>query len=447
MGQQPTSDEAPLAGQRDLLVPFHAAEKSAQKIGAEMEKFGVRADGTPIQYDGRDGVSVFLADLARKGWAAESEYAGGPVLALTKDGGSITLEPGSQFELSGAQHDDVHAVAREGYEHQDEIRVLSESLGIRWLGLGFHPLSKRADYTFVPKLRYGVMRDYLPKRGVYAHDMMLRTATVQSNFDYENEADAMQKLRVGLRLSPLNAAMFANSPFLEGARFGGKSYRAKVWLDVDNDRSGLLAPMMAKGASYETYIDWALGVPMFMIKRDGKSLMNTGQTFRDFLANGFEGHRALQSDWQTHINTLFPEVRLKRTIEVRSADSQNLKFAPALSALWAGIFYDKQALDAADQRTEAFRAPDLLELRNHVWRDGLGARFLGAPLTALAQDIVEIARGGLQRRKRLDAQGRDESVYLDVLAEAWKQGLSPADLLRPKDLSASELIRVADVMG
>jgi glutamate--cysteine ligase len=447
MGSQYTPADALIETHSDLLVPFHSAEKKAQKIGAEMEKFGVRSGGSPIQYDGADGVVAFLGDLARQGWVPESEFDGGPVLALTKDGASITLEPGSQLELSGAQHDDVHAVAREGYAHLEHIRPLSERLGIRWLGLGFHPFSKRAEYTFVPKMRYGIMREYLPKRGAFAHDMMLRTATVQSNFDYEDEADAMKKLRVALRLSPLNAALFANSPLYEGARFGGKSYRAKVWLDVDNDRAGLLAPMMQKGAGYQTYIEWALDVPMFMVKREGRPLSNTGQTFRAFMKDGFEGHRATQNDWETHLNTLFPEVRLKRTIEVRSADSQNLRFAPALSALWTGIFYDTAALSAADERTQSFPYADLVELRNHVWRDGLAAKFLGSPLTELAKDIVEIARGGLQRRARLDAQGRDESVHLDVLADAWARGLSPSDMLSLNDLTPSEIIRVSDVMA
>jgi glutamate--cysteine ligase len=442
MGDLGASDEL-LRDERDLFAPFAAAEKTAQKIGAEMEKFGVRADGSPIQYDGADGVSVFLRDLQSRGWAPESEYPGGPTLALLKDGASITLEPGSQFELSGAQHDDVHAVNREAYDHAAEVAPLSDRLGVSWLGLGFHPWAKRADYTFVPKLRYGIMREYLPTRGQYAHDMMLRTATVQANFDYASESDAMRKMRVALRLAPLNAALFANSPFFEGARFGGKSYRAKVWLDVDNSRAGLVPALLRSGATYRDYIDWALSVPMFLIKRNDRPIANTEQTFRDFMKHGKDGHRATFADWQTHLNTLFPEVRLKRTIEVRSADSQNLRNAPALSALWAGLLYDEVALDAADQRTHDFTHEELVQLRAQVWEDGLAAPWRGEPLTRLAKDIVEIARGGLSRRARKDQRGRDETVYLDVLQEVWASGRSPSDLLAPASMSPRDVVAAA----
>ncbi|NOU28610.1 MAG: glutamate--cysteine ligase [Polyangiaceae bacterium] len=432
--------DAPIERYEDLLVPFVSAQKTEERIGAEMEKFGVRADGSPIQYEGPDGVLVFLNDLIAKGWVPDSEYEGGPVLSLTKNGGSITLEPGSQFELSGAQHEDVHAVSQEGYDHLRELLPLSEKLGVQWLGLGFHPYAKRSDFTFVPKLRYGIMKEYLPTRGHYALDMMLRTSTVQANFDYRSEADAMRKLRVGLWLSPLNAAIFANSPFVEGERFGGKSYRAKVWLDVDNDRSGLVPAVLGKSAGYTEYVEWALSVPMFLIKRDGRPIKNTGQTFRDFWKNGFDGHRAMQSDWQTHINTLFPEVRLKRTIEVRSADSQNLVFAPALSALWTGIFYDNSALGRAESLVADFTFDEVNAVRQDVWRLGLQSPWRGKTLQPLAESLLEIAMGGLARRAKKNAKGEDERVHLAPLVALVEKGLSPSDLLKPASMAPADLI-------
>jgi glutamate--cysteine ligase len=413
----------------DLLALFRDGEKPVDKfhIGAEMEKFGVREDGSPIQYEGPDGVSALMTSLVPQGWTPESEVPGGPMLALLRDGASITLEPGSQFELSGAQMRDVHAIDAEARAHMQLLTSFSRAHKITWLGTGFHPFSKRADYTFVPKQRYRVMREYLPTRGGHALDMMLRTGTVQANFDFSSEADAMQKLRVGLRLAPLTAAMFANSPFVEGKPFGGKSFRARVWLDVDPDRSGLVPRMLEKGRSYADYVEWVLDAPMFMIKRGVDAINNSGQRFRDFWKNGFEGHHATLGDWQTHVNTMFPEVRLKRTLEIRSADSQRLDLAAALSALWTGIYYDQTALDAAEALGADFTAEELSELRNHVWKDGLAAQFRGKPLAVVAEQLIEIAQAGLLRRGRKNAAGQDETVVLAPLSSLVARGMTPAD--------------------
>ncbi|RYZ67361.1 MAG: glutamate--cysteine ligase, partial [Proteobacteria bacterium] len=363
----PPADLTPLAREEELLAPFVSSQKAAQKLGAEMEKFGVDAAGAPIDYDGPSGVMRFFEELQRVGqWSPDSELPGGPILALLKDGASITLEPGSQFELSGAQHDSVHQVAAEIDAHMGELAPLSKKLGVRWLGLGFQPFSKRADYEFVPKQRYAIMRRYLPTRGSLALDMMLRTSTVQVNFDYASEADAMKKLRVGQALAPLTTALFANSPFYEGVPFGGKTFRGKVWLDMDPDRSGLIPRLFESDASYVDYVQWALDCPMFLVKRGDRFLDNAGQTFRDFWKNGFEGERATQGDWQLHLNTMFPEVRLKRTIEVRGADSQNAANAPALAALFAGIYYDPTALEAAFQLVAEYTFEEVEACRARV---------------------------------------------------------------------------------
>lgn len=424
-------NDRPIAGYDDLLSLLHNAVKpeSEYRIGAEMEKFGVFPDGTPVPYDGETGVLAILKHLSANGWKEERESEGGPLLALARDGASITLEPGSQFELSGAPLANVHEICSEFRGHLREISPISKELGITWLGLGFHPFSKIEDYTMVPKQRYSVMREYLPTRGKNALDMMLRTATVQANYDYSSEEDAMAKMRVGLKLAPLTAAMFANSPFYEGETFGGVSYRAKVWLDVDPDRSGLVPTLWNRKSKFVDYVEWALDVPMFMIRRNGERILNTGQAFRNFLKSGAQGHRALLSDWKTHLNTLFPEVRLKNTIEVRSADAQGASMACALPALWTGIYYDKKAFAEAEALTESWTLDDVTELRKQVWKSGIRSFFGGKPLQSVAERLLEIAEGGLERRAKLSSSGKDERVHLAKLKELVANAQCPADLI------------------
>lgn len=432
IAHDPTQDK-PIAQKSDLFGIFHEAEKPRAefRIGAEAEKAGVfEHDGRPVHYEGDQGVlSVMNQLVARHGWAPAAETEGGPVIALTRRGASITLEPGAQLELSGAPLADIHAVAAELDEHLHEVRGITDPHGIAWLGLGFQPFARREDLTFVPKTRYGLMRKYLPTRGGHALDMMLRTCTVQANYDYENEADAVRKLRIGLKLSPVTTAIFANSPWVEKAATGGVSFRGRVWLDVDPDRSGLLPAMWDEGARYEQYVDWALDVPMFLVKRGNEFLTNTGQTFRSFWENGFEGHRATVGDWQLHLNTLFPEVRLKRTLEIRGADMQSAEHCPALAALWTGIYYDDAALAAADELTRDFTHAEAVILRADLHKSGLRSIFRGKPLAELAQRVVEIAEGGLRRRAVRDAKGQDETVHLASLKRLVSQGKSPADVL------------------
>lgn len=427
----PLLGEKPVSSYDDLLSIFHASIKPASefRVGAEMEKFGVYEDGTPVPYEGERGVRAILEDLTKKGWSPERESEDGPLIALLRDGASITLEPGSQLELSGAPLEHAHQICAEFRAHLAEIAPFSKDAGIKWLGLGFHPFATREAYTMVPKQRYAVMREYLPTRGGMALDMMLRTATVQANYDYLSEADAMQKMRVALKLGPLTAAMFANSPFVEGQPFGGKSYRAKVWLDTDPDRSGLVPSLWKKNAKFVDYVEWALDVPMFMFKRNGVKIANTGQTFRSFWKSGYSGHKPTMSDWQTHLNTLFPEVRLKKTIEVRSADAQGAKMACTLPALFTGILYDKQALAEADALTADWTHDEVNASRKEVWQKGLGARFRAGTYQPHAERLVEIAEGGLERRGFLSPSGKDERAHLTRLKELVSKGESPADRL------------------
>ena len=433
----------------DLFLPFHDAIKPRDRwrIGAEAEKFGVAMPGvTAVPYEGERSVTAVLRAFEQRGWKPVSEVEGGPAIALLRDGASITLEPGGQLELSGAPLDDVHAVHAETTAHIAELHTVSAPLGLEWLGVGFHPFARQEDLPWVPKLRYGIMRDYLPTRGARAIDMMRRTATVQANFDYESEQDAMQKMRVALRLSPLFTAMFANSPFREGKLTGDRSERANVWLAVDPDRQGLLPALWNPGATFRDYIEWALDVPMFLIKRDGRAIANTGQTFRSFWKDGFQGESPDVHDWEMHLNTLFPEVRLKHTIEVRGGDSQSVAMGSAIAALWTGILYDTTALDAADALVASYSFEEMEAVRPDIAKHGLKAELRGRPLVAMAQAVCDIAERGLARRGRLSPEGLDESTYLAPLKHLLASGRCPADALVegfPTDPQrfASEVIR------
>lgn len=420
--------DTPIQSKDDLFAILHDACRPRDQwlIGAEMEKFGVQAkDGAPVTYE-RHILPIFEVLIRDHGWTPQREADSGPIIALTRNGASITLEPGGQFELSGAPLVDVHAVAREFDEHLRELAPVSKD--IRWLGLGFHPFARREDLSWVPKQRYGIMRNYLPTRGSLALDMMLRTSTVQANYDYANEEDAMRKLRVALKLSPLTTAIFANSPFYEGKAHGGVSYRAKVWLDVDPDRSGLVPAVWKEKSKFADYIEWALDVPMFLVKRDGAPIANTKQTFRRFLAEGVEGYRATEADWQTHLNTLFPEVRLKRTLEIRGADAQTGPMAMALPALWAGILYDDTALAQAESMCADWTYDEVQASRTSLWTHGLRTPWRKTTFRALAEQLLTIAESGLARRGKV-AAGKDEAQYLAHAKALVARGETPADAL------------------
>jgi glutamate--cysteine ligase len=424
------SDDEPIRSRDDLLAVFFeaAGAPDPQRIGPEMEKVGVHpADLSPVNYQGE--VVKVLVELARHGWKSEREREGGPLIALEKDGASVTLEPGGQLELSGAPALDVHAIDREAREHMRELEAISKQLGVRWLGIGFHPFARREDLQWVPKARYATMREYFPKVGRYGLDMMLRTCTVQANLDYGSEADAMRKLRLALAVAPLTTAMFANSPWVEGAPFGGVSMRALVWTDVDASRTGLLPSLWKKDARFDDYVAWALEAPIFILKRGEDAIPNTEQTFAQFLANGKNGERATQADWRLHLNTLFPEVRLKRTIEIRGADAQGPALVSALPALFAGLLYDERAEGELEALVEGWTFEEVSALRAEVWKTGLRTTFRGAPLADVAVKVIDVARAGLRRRARLDGSGRDESIYLEPRAALASHAKTPAEAL------------------
>ncbi|HEX4478626.1 MAG TPA: glutamate-cysteine ligase family protein [Polyangiaceae bacterium] len=418
----------------DLERIFLEAEKpeSAFRIGAEAEKFGVQRDtGAPLQYDGAFGVRRLFDSLATEhGWSPLAETDDGPPIALTRGDASITLEPGAQFELSGAPYDDVHHAVTEMHQHLTELAGISKEMGLVWLGVGFHPFAAQADLPWVPKHRYGIMREYLPTRGEGALDMMRRTATVQANFDYSNEEDAMRKLVVLLRLSPILHAMTANAPFVEGRRGPRKSERGHVWLHMDPSRSGLIESLWTKPkATYRDYAEWALDAGMFLFRRSDGFVHNTGQTFRSFMKDGYQGHHATYDDWLLHLNTLFPEARLKRTIEIRACDMLPERLTGAVPALCTGLVYDRTSLDLATELALRLDYATVMAARPALVRDGLATNIGDVPARRLAEQVFEIAEGGLRRRARRNADGHDETVHLAALKPLVAAGCCPADVL------------------
>ncbi|MBI5517384.1 MAG: glutamate--cysteine ligase [Deltaproteobacteria bacterium] len=432
-----TSD-APITREEDLLGVFEQAFRpGVHTVGIECERVGLFPDGSPLRYHARPGVQdLFAALVERHGWEPVRDAPEAPVLALSRGRASITLEPGSQFELSAAPHGDVHEVARELLEHREELQGLASVGGIAFLGVGFHPFARQDDLDWVPKPRYPIMREHLPTRGAYGLDMMRRTATVQANFDFASEADAMKKLRVALAMSPVVTALMANSMVVEGQLTGEKSRRARVWTDMDRDRSGLLPFAWGARAGLGDYVQWALDVPMFIVKREASTHRATHLTFRRFLREGLEGHRATLGDWETHLNTLFPEARIKRTLEVRGADAAPARYALGLPAWWVGILYDSEALDAATALLLPYGHDAWQEVRARVVHQGLKAPLGGTTLGHLARALLALADQGLARRAVRDPEGRDERAFLEPLkalaeddrcvGDALLSGWSPA---------------------
>ncbi len=425
--------DAPISGLDDLLEPFERGIKpvSQFRVGTEAEKPGVLEEsGLPLPWEGPRSVKRVLAALVEQfGWLPERETIGGEAIALRRGQASITLEPGGQLELSGAPLATIQEIEHEVEEHLRELEGISRELGIAWLGIGFHPFARQQDLPMVPKLRYGVMVRYLPTRGKRALDMMRRTSTVQANLDFSSEDDAIRKLRVGLALQPIVMAMFANSPFYEDAVSRETSVRAGVWSDVDRDRTGYLPFVFEEDMSFRRYVEWALDVPMFLFKRDGKVVENTGQTFRAFMKDGFGGYRAKQSDWTSHINTIFPEARLKHTIEMRGADAQSRALVPALPAIWKGILYDDAALRRAEELSSKIDPTRLEEERLGIAERGLRATFQGRPMGDWAELVLDIADAGLGAQRIRNPHHEDERRYLAPLRALLLDRESPGHRL------------------
>ena len=413
---------------------FHAAGKPRERwrVGTEYEKVGIdRSSGKAIPYSGPRGVESILKRLIdRFGW--EPEEQDGHIIALSRDNAQITLEPGGQIELSGEPCDSIHCTYAEFTQHIRELLEVSEPLDVVFLGLGMQPVSRLEEIEWVPKKRYRIMGPYMPKVGRLGQRMMKQTATVQANIDYRDEKDAMAKFRTGMGLTPIFISMFANSPISDGQLNGYRSYREHIWTDTDNSRSGMLKFAFSADVSFAHYVEYALDVPMYFIIRNKNYVDMTGTTFRQFLAYGWNGQRATLDDWHDHLTTLFPETRIKRYIEVRSADSQPPELMPALSAIVKGAFYESDCLDAAWDLVKDWTWDERMQVYLDSHRDALAARIRRYSLLDLSKELLQIALEGLRRQKMFNALGEDETVYLEPLGKLLALGKCPADLLIEK---------------
>jgi glutamate--cysteine ligase len=429
-----TTDARPIEGIDELVA--HIAEgckpKEKWRIGTEHEKFPFYVDGhAPVPYGGDRGIRALLEGMQRVlGW--EPIVDAGHIIGLVEPTGqgAISLEPGGQFELSGAPLETIHQTCREGNAHLAQLREIAEPLGIRFLGLGGSPKWTLAETPRMPKSRYDIMTAYMPKVGTKGLDMMYRTCTIQVNLDFESEADMRRKMQVSLKLQPLATALFANSPFTEGRPNGLQSWRGDIWTDTDNQRAGLLEFCFSPDFGFADYVEWALDVPMYFLIREGRYHDVTHVTFRQFMDGALrkelpEGMPTI-GDWANHLSTLFPDVRLKRFLEMRGADGGPWRRICALPALWVGLLYDEAALDMADTMTRDWTYHEVAEMRAAVPAEGLGAQFRNRVMRDIARDALEISRIGLTNRAMLNRDGYDETSFLAPLDEAVARGTTSA---------------------
>jgi glutamate--cysteine ligase len=424
-------DDRPLVFE-DLVQWMAEGAKPASewRVGAEHEKFVFRLkDHAPVPYE-PNGIKALLDGLTRFGWTPVME--GDHVIALERGLANVSLEPGGQFELSGAPLETVHDICEETGQHLEEVKQVADELGLGFLGLGFTPIWRRDQVPVMPKGRYKIMREYMPKVGGLGLDMMFRTCTVQANLDFGDEADMVAKFRTSLALQPIATALFANSPFIEGKPSGFVSARANVWTDTDPDRTGMLDFVFQDGFGFETYARYALQVPMYFVKRGDRYIDVAGRSFVDFM-NGklaeLPGERPTLKDWADHTTTIFPEVRLKKYLEMRGADAGPWSRLCALPALWMGVFYDSQALAAAWDLCKDWKIEDHERLRADVARRGLQAEIAGRKVQDVAKDMLAIARSGLKNRNRLSGGMVDETGYLAELEHIAETGITPAERL------------------
>jgi glutamate--cysteine ligase len=417
---------------KDQLVEYFLAggkPRSMWRIGTEFEKIAINCDdGSAIPYFGKRGVEAILRKLVDQfGW--QPKFEEGHIIALDRGSGSITLEPGGQIELSGEQCESIHCTQREFSEHIREIVAATETMGIAFLGLGMQPFSPLEKIDWVPKKRYQIMAPYMLRVGSLGQRMMKQTATVQANVDYADEQDAMAKFRVAMAITPIVSAIFANSPISDGGPNGYMTLRGHIWTDTDRQRCGLLPFAFKRDVGFEDYVDYALSVPVYFIIREGQWIDLTGIPFRKFLAEGCRGERATIQDWALHLSTLFPEVRFKTYLEIRSADSQPPELMLALPALIKGLLYEDDCLLAAWDLVKSWKWEERRELYHDAHRLALKAKIKRIRLIELAAELVSIAAVGLNRQKQLDENGRDETIYLERLQEQVGSGRSSADFI------------------
>ena len=442
-------DSPPVEGVGDLAAYLESGckPKDQWRIGTEHEKFVFcRKALTPVPYDGERSIRALLQGLADQfGWTPI--YEGDNLVALKKDGASVTLEPGGQVELSGAPLENIHETCNEVHAHLDQVKAVTDEVEVGFIGLGHTPNWTRAEMPHMPKGRYTIMRNYMPKVGSLGLDMMHRTATVQVNLDFANEADMVKKFRTSLALQPLATALFANSPLTEGQSNGYCSWRANIWTDTDPHRTGMLNFVFEDGFGFERYTEYMLDVPMYFLFRNGDYVDAAGLSFRDFMAGKLpiaEGQRPTIHDWTDHLSTAFPEVRLKTFLEMRGADSGSWSRICALPAFWVGLLYEGGCLDAAWDEAKRWTTEQREQLRLDAARYGLKAKIGKHTLQDVAKEILDISRAGLRTRARLDTGGNDETGFIQPLAEIADSGLTMAeqmlaDYLGPMDRNMHQL--------
>ncbi|MFN5758185.1 MAG: glutamate--cysteine ligase [Sphingomonadaceae bacterium] len=429
--------DPPIENRADLISVFAKGEKPVTRwrIGTEHEKFVYRtADHRAPSYDEPGGIRDLLMALTRYGW--EPVMEGGNVIALSGSDGTVSLEPAGQLELSGAAVENLHQTCAETGRHLKQVKEVGAELGLGFLGLGLWPDKTREALPIMPKGRYGIMLRHMPRVGSMGLDMMLRTCTIQTNLDYSSEADMVQKFRVSLALQPLGTALFANSPFLEGKPNGYQSYRSHIWTDTDPARTGMLPFVFEDGFGYERYADYMLDVPMYFVYRDGGYIDAAGKSFRDFLDGNLDVYpreKPTIADWNDHLSTAFPEVRLKSFLEMRGSDGGPWNRICALPALWVGLLYDQGALDAAWDLVKHWTIEDHQRIRDAVPKLGLATPMPdGRTMNDLAKDVLDIATAGLNARGQINSMGDNESGFLNPLRQIVDCGKSPAQQLLEK---------------
>lgn len=405
--------------------------KEDWKIGTEHEKFGYVKDSfAPLPYDGRCSIKAMLQGL-RDTYNWSEILEGGNIIGLTKEGANVSLEPGGQLELSGAPLDSIHETCDEVNQHLSEVRDIADKIGAGFLGLGAAPEWSHEEMPMMPKGRYKLMTDYMDRVGTHGTQMMYRTCTVQVNLDFSSEEDMIKKMRVGLALQPVATALFANSPFFDGKLNNHKSWRSRVWRDLDQDRTGMLPFVFEQDFGFDAWTEYVLDVPMYFVYRDGKYIDALGQSFRDFLKGklpALPGEKPKISDWADHLTTVFPEARVKQFIEMRGADGGPWRRLCALPAFWVGLMYDQDSLDSAWDICKTWDASTREEMRIAASEDGVSANVNGISMLSLAKELVDISRSGLKNRARSGNGGLvpDECHFLNSIEEVIETGKSPA---------------------
>ena len=429
-----------IQSKEDLIKPFQNGEKKPSdfKIGTEHEKFVFHIDTLkPVSFSGKSGIENLLIALKKYGW--ESILEDGNTIGLSRDkslgGGTITLEPAGQLELSGAPLTNIHETFNELDEHRSQISKEGSNLGLGFLGAGLTPDWSFDEMPIMPKSRYQIMKNYMPKKGNLGLDMMFRSTTIQVNLDYSSESDMIKKFKVSLALQPIATALFANSPFLDGNLTGYNSFRSHIWTDTDPDRTGMLPFVFDGEMSYEKYVDYALKVPMYFIYRDGNYLDVSGSSFEDFLNGDLDelpNEKPNIIDWENHLTTIFPEVRLKSFLEMRGADGGSFESVCALSSFWVGLLYDSESLDSSFDLIKDFNIKQLQELRIEVAKNGLHSIIGGIEIQEIAKKVLKLSREGLRNRNILNENGDSEEIFLDPLQKILSSGKSSSDDLIQK---------------